>query len=196
MTNTTDQLIINSPYDMPQRHLQYMRDIKKFEIVEGRRPAGYIVASESSKTHDDPGVFVELPLVNKIRERIDVWRSKDYPGIISITRKLLEHWRGQGRDTRFFFCQLEAIETLIWLVEGPESGRQGMEIPNDSGEFQRICSKMTTGTGKTFVMAMLIAWRAQQGCLSKGPEVFKECACAGAWTDRQEQTTDLVAVTS
>ena len=61
---------------------------------------------------------------------------------------------------KLFFCQIEAIETLIWLVEAPSSERQGLEIQGDGSSFQRLCSKMATGSGKTIVMAMLIAWQA------------------------------------
>lgn len=158
--NTTNQLIINSPYEMPQRHLKYIREIRKFEIIEGRRQAGYIIATESSRSFDDPGIFVPLPLVNQIRKRVDVWREKGYPGITSVTKKLLEHWKNYGeRDMKFFFCQLEAIETLIWLAEAPDNEKVGIEIKGDGSEFQRICSKMATGSGKTIVMAMMIAWQ-------------------------------------
>ncbi len=58
-----------------------------------------------------------------------------------------------------FFCQLEAIETLIWLTGAPEAEKTGVEIPGDGGEFVRWCCKMATGTGKTVIMAMLIAWQ-------------------------------------
>ncbi len=155
---TTNHLIINSPYEKPQKHLKYLREIRKFELVEGRRPAGYVVASEHSKSFDDPGIFVELELANRIRERVQKWKDNNYPGISSITKDLLEHWKNQDRNLRFFFCQIEAIETLIWLIEAPESEKQGIEIPFDGGDIQRICSKMATGTGKTIVMAMLIAY--------------------------------------
>src|SRR3989338_1844552 len=155
---TTDHLIINSPYEKPKQHLNYNREIRKFELIDGRRSAGYIVASEHSESFDDPGIFVGLELANRIRERVDKWRDKGYPGITSITRDLLEHWKNPERETKFFFCQIEAIETLIWFLEAPESEKQGIDIPSDGGEIQRICSKMATGSGKTIVMAMLIAW--------------------------------------
>jgi type III restriction enzyme len=81
--------------------------------------------------------------------------------VSGITKRLLEHWRDpEQRDfRRLFFCQLEAIEILIWLTEGPASERVGIQIPSDGGLFQRLCSKMATGSGKTIVMAMLIAWQ-------------------------------------
>ena len=60
---------------------------------------------------------------------------------------------------RFFFCQLEAIETLVWLVEAPPAERVGIDIAGDGGHFARRCCKMATGSGKTIVMAMLIAWQ-------------------------------------
>src|SRR3990167_308133 len=156
---TTDHLIINGPYEKPKSHLNYNREIRKFELLEGRRRAGFIVASEHSESFDDPGIFVELDLANRIRERVEKWKEKGYPGITSITRDLLEHWKNPEREQKFFFCQIESIETLVWLLEAPESEKQGIEIPSDGGEFQRICSKMATGSGKTIVMSMLIAWQ-------------------------------------
>jgi type III restriction enzyme len=138
---TTNHLIINGPYHVPTRHLKYIREIRKFEIVEGRRPASYVIASESSKSFDDPGITVELPRVNQIRQKVDAWRADKYPGVSSITKMLLEHWKNHvERELKFFFCQMEAIETLIWLVEGPEERRQGIIIPNDGSAFERTCN--------------------------------------------------------
>ena len=154
---TTDHLIINGPYEKPKLHLNYNREIRKFELLDGRRRAGFIVASEHSESFDDPGIFVELDLANRIRERVEKWKENGYLGITSITKDLLEHWKNPDREQKFFFCQIEAIETLIWLLEAPESEKRGIEIPLDGGDIQRICSKMATGTGKTIVMAMLIA---------------------------------------
>ena len=156
-----DHLIINNPYEMPTKYWKYVREKRKFELHEGRRPAGYIIATEGSKSFDDPGIFVEIELANKIRKRVDEWRNNGYSGATGVTKRLLEHWkdREERHDKQLFFCQLEAIETLIWLTEASESERQGINIPSDGGEFRRICSKMATGSGKTVVMAMLIAWQ-------------------------------------
>jgi len=157
---TIDQLIINSPYEEPQQYWSYNRETRTFSRKKGRRPAGYVIASERSKAFDDPGVFVEIPLVNQIRPRVKAWREGGYAGVTGITRRMLDHWNNpQERDYRYFFCQIEAIETLIWLTEAPSSEKVGIEIPSDGGEFQRICAKMATGSGKTVVMAMLIAWQ-------------------------------------
>jgi type III restriction enzyme len=160
-SESIDQLIICSPYEKPGEHWKYNRETRRFSRELGRRSAGYIRASDASKSFDDPGEFVELPLVNKIRPRVEAWRDTDYPGASGITKRLLAHWRDpeQRESKRFFFCQLEAIETLMWLAEAPESERVGIKVPGDGGEFTRLCSKMATGSGKTILMAMLIAWQ-------------------------------------
>jgi len=162
--NQIDKLIINSPYGEPEHYWKYDRETRSFTKEEGRRPAGYVVASEGSKSFDDPGIFIEIPLVNKIRPRVKAWRehpTNPYAGVTGITKRLLRHWHNleEREYRRFFFCQLEAIETLIWLTEAPPSEKVGIDIPSDGGLFQRLCSKMATGSGKTIVMAMLIAWQ-------------------------------------
>ncbi len=153
-------LIICNPYDVPSQHWKYNREKRKFELTQGRRPAGFLIASADSKTYDDPGKFREFILVNRIRDRVDEWRQNDYPNVTGITKQLINFWRDRSkRENKFFFCQIEAIETLIWLVEGSDSEKQGIRIPSDGGLFQRLCCKMATGSGKTIVMAMLIAWQ-------------------------------------
>jgi len=91
---------------------------------------------------------------------VDAWRDADYPGVTIVTRKLLEHWHDrEARQYPFYFCQLEAIETLIWWVEAAPAFKQGIAIPGDGGAWERLCNKMATGSGKTMVMAMIIAWQ-------------------------------------
>jgi type III restriction enzyme len=163
-TATIDRLIINSPYNEPFEHWKYHRESRKFSRESGRRSAGYVRASESSRAFDDPGEFVPLALANKIRPRVKAWREHStnaHAGVTGITKRLLEHWQDpeQRENRRLFYCQLEAIETLIWLTEAPAADRVGIDIPSDGGEFQRLCCKMATGSGKTIVMAMLIAWQ-------------------------------------
>ena len=161
MKSTIDQLIINSPYEEPEKYWSYDRETRSFTLKSGRRPAGYVIASPESKAFDDPGIFIEIPLVGQIRPRVKQWQDAGYPGATGITRRLLEHWHNheEREHSRFFFCQLEAIETLIWLTEAPDAEKVGVEIPSDGGLFKRLCSKMATGTGKTVVMAMLITWQ-------------------------------------
>ena len=157
---TIDRLIVNSPYEEPTRHWRYDRPTRLFNLEEGRRPAGYVVASGDTAAFDDPGVFREILLVNRIRERVKTWRASGYPGVTGITKRLLEHWQDpeEFESRRFFFCQLEAAETLIWLAEAPPNERVGIDIPSDGGGLKRLCAKMATGSGKTVVMAMVIAW--------------------------------------
>jgi len=156
-----DHLILNSPFEEPQRHWEYVRESRSFRIAEGRRKSGYTMATPNAKGFDDPGVFKEIALVNAIRPRVIAWREAGWPGITGMTRRLLEHWNdATTRDgRRFFFCQLEAMETLVWLLEADPAERVGLSIPGDGGEWERQCCKMATGTGKTLVMAMVLAWQ-------------------------------------
>ena len=91
---------------------------------------------------------------------MEQWKKDHYSGVPGVTRRLLEFWKTQsedsGRKYDFFFCQLEAIETLIFLVEANDSFKQGLKIPKDES-LNRLCCKMATGTGKTVVMAMTIS---------------------------------------
>ncbi len=161
MQTTIDRLIINSPYEEPKYHWKYHPQTGLFNREEGRRPAGYTIASAKSKSFDDPGKFIEIPLVNQIRLRVKAWRDANYPGVNGVTKRLLEHWYNleERQNQPFFFCQLEAIETIIWLTEAPPESKIGIEIPSDGSLFPRFCCKMATGSGKTLVMSMLIAWQ-------------------------------------
>jgi len=149
-------LIISSPFERPTHHWQRKSD-NKLQLMTGRRPAGYEIFDTRANTVR----AVQLDLVNRIRERVDAWRDAGYPGVTSVTRKLLEHWYDQesNRAYAFYFCQLEAIETLIWHVEAPADFKQGIAIPGDGGAWERLCNKMATGSGKTTVMAMIITWQ-------------------------------------
>jgi type III restriction enzyme len=156
-----DQLIICNPYHSPSHHWAYDHTQLGFEKKEGRRRAGYMVGSSNGTGF---GEYKELQLAQNIRDRVNNWRNAGYPGVTKVTRDLIDYW-GQrtfeedGTGLRpFFFCQLEAVETLIWLTEGPASEKVGIDIPTDGGDFVRWCTKMATGTGKTVVMSMLITW--------------------------------------
>lgn len=162
MSNSSiDRLIINSPYTEPTKHWNYDHTTREHKLTDGRRPAGFVIASKDSQAFDDPGKFQSIPLVDRIRKRVRNWREEGWPGVSGITRRLLEYWTDpeEFESRRFFFCQIEAVETLIWLTEGPESDTQRRDIPNDGGSIRRLCSKMATGAGKTVVMAMVGAWQ-------------------------------------
>lgn len=165
---TTKSLIINSPYDAPSRHWTQDANGKVTEAVAGRREAAY----ELYDTRNNTRRIEPLETVNKIRERLNEWREDGWPGVTSVTRELLQHWHSRGEwnpDSRgwqggprqypFYFCQLEAIEALMWWVEAPETYKQGISLPGDGGPWERICNKMATGSGKTTVMALIITWQ-------------------------------------
>lgn len=148
-------LIINSPYDPPRQYWEQARD-GSLTIIAERRPAGYEIFDIRHNTRR----LEPLPLVNEIRVRVENWRNAGYPGVTSVTRTLLEHWYDRtSRQYPFYFCQLEALETLIWWVEATAEFKQGIFIPGDGGAWERLCSKMATGSGKTTVMAMIITWQ-------------------------------------
>jgi len=148
-------LIINIPHHEPQRHWSQAKD-GTLQLVERRRPAGYEIFDVRANTRRT----VDLPLVNTIRERVAQWRASHYEGATIISRNLLEHWHDESaRQHPFYFCQLEAIETLIWWVEALPQYKQGVHVPGDGGAWERLCNKMATGSGKTTVMGMIIAWQ-------------------------------------
>ena len=107
-------------------------------------------------------------LARNLKAEIDEDLIEAYRGTVSlpfpagkngrVTVKIVDDRRTR-KQQRFFFCQLEAIETLIWLTESPAQERVGIEIPSDGGAFRRLCCKMVTGSGKTVVMAQLVAWQ-------------------------------------
>jgi len=148
-------LIINSPFVRPEQHWTPGLG-GKLGVTPERRPASYEVFDARNNTRRTE----VLGLVNTIRSRVDEWRAAGWPGVTIVTRRLLEHWHDATvRELPFYFCQLEAIETLIWKVEGAEEFKQGIAIPGDGGPWERLCNKMATGAGKTTVMAMIITWQ-------------------------------------
>lgn len=168
--------------------------------MSGRRPASYWYSTQKTGTKQMALGFMaeeerdDLPLVNILREDVKRWRQSNYEGATPITKQLLAHWKRNDRLRKLFFCQLEAVETIIYLREILASGKKprwtaklSMEdfqrlsrgekaefaekmhltvhpgladIPNETGlsPLTRQGCKMATGSGKTVVMAMLIAW--------------------------------------
>jgi len=153
-----DNPIINSPFEEPTRWWAYEEG--QPVLKEGRRPAGYYLKARTRGPQMAilEEEFVPLDLVNTVRERVKGWRERGYTGVTPITRQLLNHWNNPERERKLFFCQREAAETLIWLVEALPAEKQGIAIPKDNG-LTRYASKMATGSGKTVVMGMVIAWQ-------------------------------------
>lgn len=169
--------IINSPFDEPSRHFKFSDDGITNEIVESRRISSYFLPIAkpkkklpkglSSNTEWTENRIEESKLVNDIRRRVGLWRKDGYPGVTHITSRLLLHWIDPERDRRLFFCQIEALETIIYLTEVARKNND-LWIENALREANREANnglprtafKMATGSGKTVVMAMLIAWNA------------------------------------
>lgn len=181
--------VLNDPWSPPGRHWRLDAKFRATdEIVEGRRKSGaYLPVPLPGPDPTLPLTAAELPphaLVNRVRAAVDAWRAAGRPGLSAATRGLLEHWDSFQAEPRPFFCQREAVETLIWLKEaGPKHRspehrqiRERLRVVNaDRNEgLDRMAVKMATGTGKTLAMAMVIAWqgvRERQG-LREGAEVL------------------------
>lgn len=158
MSMLVDNPIVNPPFEEPTRYWDFREG--QPVLADGRRPAGYYLrprlrGEQASLLEEE---FVPLDLVNVIRERVRAWRDRNYPGVTPLTRQLLQYWSNPDRERGLFFCQREAAETVIWLVEAPPAERQGIDISHDNGLVRYAC-KMATGSGKTVVMGMVIAWQ-------------------------------------
>lgn len=90
MPTVIDRLVVNSPFEEPLRHWRYDRDRFEFKLEESRRPSGYKVATKAATTDEDPGDFVPLPLVSRIRKRVSDWRATGWPGATGVARRLLD----------------------------------------------------------------------------------------------------------
>src|SRR5579862_6299491 len=168
--------VINSPFQVPQRHFKFDDEGITNEIIGSRRISSYFIPIAKPKKKGKQLQFntewtqdriKPNDWINQVRARVDQWRNGKHVGITSTTRLLLDYWRSPEREKKLFFCQIEAMETAIYLAE--VAGRYGDAwIENDLRRanedanplLYRIAFKMATGSGKTVVMAMLIAWQA------------------------------------
>ena len=168
--------VINSPFAEPQRHFRFAEEGITNEIVDSRRISAYFIpiaqprkkSSAKQLSFDTEWIkdrIEENRFINAIRERVALWRRGGYTGITKTTARLLEYWANPERDNKLFFCQIEALETIIYITEVAKKYNDAW-IENDlrtanenanPGLFRLAC-KMATGSGKTVVMAMLIAW--------------------------------------
>ena len=124
-TQAVSDPVINSPYEEPTQHWSY-RDGEPFQ-VPGRRPAMYWYRSKKL-AGGQADIFAEeqrdeLPLVNRLRTDVKRWQESGYRGASRVTKDLLAHWHRQDSPLPLFFCQLEAAETLIYLLEMGIPGR-------------------------------------------------------------------------
>lgn len=192
--------ILCSPYIEPDQHWLYDTKTGIPTKTHGRRPASYWFKSERTGSAQMSLLAEEerddLPLVNALREDVRRWRESRYESAATETTKtLLRHWWREDRLRRLFFCQLEAVETVIYIREILAMGKRPrwntkltrndyehlikgtnprpqewvaqiaqhpklIDLPNEADlkPLTRYACKMATGSGKTVVMAMLIAW--------------------------------------
>lgn len=190
--------ILCSPFAEPDRHWVYDTQTGDARQETGRRPASYWYKTQRTGSAQLALLAEEerddLPLVNLLREDVKRWREANYRNATPVTRQLLAHWSRADRPRRLFFCQREAVETVIYLNEILAAGKNPgfkpklspddfhalteggkpsfvrerepkvfptlMDQPNEAGlpPLRRYGCKMATGSGKTVVMAMLIAW--------------------------------------
>ena len=123
----------------------------------------------------------ENRFINRVRERVTAWRRGGYHAITPITRQLLEHWNDPDRENRLFFCQIEAVETAIYITEvAKKDGAAWIEneIRDANAKANphlfRVACKMATGAGKTVVMAMLIAWHTLNKVANRQDRKFSD----------------------
>src|SRR5437868_3013234 len=168
--------ILNSPYREPNRHFRFDANDQITNTIDaGRRGSSYFLPIAAPKKKGAPGLFdaleekkTESGHVNRIRQLVKQWRERGWPDITPVTRALLEHWNAEDRFRPLFFCQVEALETLIFITEVAKQTRYGedwiekylREKAAEAGtDLFRVACKMATGSGKTVVMSMLIAWQ-------------------------------------
>jgi len=198
--------ILNSPYEYPQRHWELDESGQPTQrIVEARRLAEFItpipkpkkrkgqakqadfVFDEGKGLSSEAQRYDPTPIINALRKQVDEWRAIPNPAnwrVTPETATLLQHWRHHKfNDVRPFFCQLEAVETAIWLTEvAPQLGKVGQDFlnhlenaNNDANPgLMRLALKLATGAGKTTVMAMLIAWQSINAARRPGSKRFSK----------------------
>ena len=200
--------ILNSPYAYPARHWELDADGQPTNrLIESRRrsdlitpvpkakkrkaPKGPTAQVELDLTADDEGLstaeqkYDPTPIINELRGYVDTWRALPNPQqwqVTPETARLLQHWRHHTfQNQRPFFCQIEAVETAIWLTEvAPKLGAAGKKFRDhlaganamSNPDLFRIALKLATGAGKTTVMAMLIAWQTVNAVRHSGSKQF------------------------
>ncbi|WP_298311834.1 DEAD/DEAH box helicase family protein [Propionivibrio sp.] len=198
-----DHPIMNSPYAYPVKHWELDDDGQPTQqIIETRRRAKFITPIPKPKKRkgaakqegfvfeDEAGLsnkeqqYDPTSIINEVRGNVDSWRSLPNPNQWQVTPetvRLLQHWRHHKfNDIRPFFCQVEAVETAIWLTEVAPQIKKHKHIldhlaaanKDANPELMRLALKLATGAGKTTVMAMIIAWQTINAARRPGSKNF------------------------
>ena len=199
------QPVLNYPYGEPNRYHPLDAEGQPLNTSprQGRRRSELITPvprprkkKRRSATNDQSSLDLQndglsdkeqeynpTPIINEIRSHVGEWRRSNQAawGVTPATARLLNYWRSyQFQGVRPFFCQVEAVETVIWLTETARNKKQYAHIwehmsgANEQAnpELLRLAMKMATGAGKTTVMAMLIAWQAVNAVRSPASSHF------------------------
>ncbi|MBT9329407.1 DEAD/DEAH box helicase family protein [Acidipila sp. 4G-K13] len=195
--------ILNSPYDYPAHHWEMDEHGQPTQrIIESRRTAQFVTPipkprkqkqspiQEDIEFDDETGVssrsqrYETIPIINELRQQVDEWRRLPSPNdwlVTPETARLLQHWRHHPFEgIRPFFCQVEAVETAIWLTEVASKRPAWKKFvehlaaanANANSGLNRLALKLATGAGKTTVMAMLIAWQTVNAVRRSGSTHF------------------------
>ena len=169
-----DNPIINSPFKEPVRYFEIV-DGEIADVKQGRRPSDNLMPLPPPKRRGPTQISfiseqsVPNEYINRVRERVALWRRGRYEGATRTTRQLLDYWTNDQRENKLFWCQIEALETAIFLTEVAHKRESAdrtltQELKAANQEMNptlfRMALKMATGTGKTVVMTMLIAWQS------------------------------------
>ena len=167
--------ILYSPYEHPTKHWELDESGQPTQqVIERRRRAEFItpipkpkkrrgsadqqqiIFDEGKGLSDEKQQYDPTPIINELREHVDRWRrlNPSQWNVTPETARLLEHWRHHDFNSiRPFFCQIEAVETAIWLTEvapGTKDGQRFLEYlkaaNNDANPgLTRLALKLATG---------------------------------------------------
>ena len=193
--------ILNSPYERPSQYWELDDSGQPTQrVIDSRRKASFITPIPKPKKRKSSGQgemtldegsglssqkqqYDSTSIINEVRGYVDTWRNlaPSQWGVTPETARLLQHWRHHPySNQRPFFCQVEAIETAIWLSEVAPHTSAGkrlqsyLESANKDANplLNRLALKLATGAGKTTVMAMLIAWQTVNAVRRPGSKQF------------------------
>jgi type III restriction enzyme len=196
--------ILNTPYAYPGRHWELdesgqptnriIGTRRRSELItpvplpkkrQRKREQKELVFDEGKGLSTEEQQYNPAPIINEIRSYVDSWRNLPNPNDWQVspeTARLLLHWRHHPfQSQRPFFCQVEAVETAIWLTEvAPKLGKRTEKFwvhieganAQANPELLRLALKLATGAGKTTVMAMLIAWQTVNAVRHPNSKLF------------------------